>query len=89
MCNLGKEQLLHGVKVLPAYAPLCAQKSLVTLAIDSWCFGEPKHDTDGQVEEEDAFNLMLWKGRVLFGMMMFDEFRALEHLANRPEVRVT
>ena len=29
---------------------------------------------------------MLWRGRVLWGMMMFDEFRALDYLASRPEV---
>ena len=59
---------------------------LVTLSIDSWCFGERKHEADGHRGEEDAFKLMLWKGPVLFGMMMFDEFRALDYLASRPEV---
>ena len=29
---------------------------------------------------------MLWTGQVLFGMMMFDEFRAFDYLAQRPEV---
>src|SRR6516162_11834540 len=42
MYDLGKEMLLRGVEVAPAYAPVCAQKGLVTLAIDSWCFGERK-----------------------------------------------
>ena len=70
----------------PAYAPVCVEKGLVTLAIDSWCFGERKHDKDGKRGEEDTFKEMLWKGQVLYGMMMFDEFRALEYLASRPEV---
>ncbi len=86
MYDLGKEQLLSGVEAQPAYAPACAEKGLVTLAIDSWCFGERKHEADGHQGEEDAFKLMLWKGQVLFGMMMFDEFRALDYLASRPEV---
>jgi dienelactone hydrolase len=86
MYELGKEQLVRGVEVQPAYAPVCAEKGLVTLAIDSWCFGERKHETDGQQGEEDAFKVMLWRGQVLYGMMMFDEFRALEYLAARPEV---
>jgi dienelactone hydrolase len=30
--------------------------------------------------------LMLWRGQVLYGMMMFDEFRAMDYLASRPEV---
>ena len=86
MYELGKEQLLKGVDVQPAYAPVCAEKGLVTLAIDSWCFGERQHEADGQTGEEDAFKEMLWKGRVLFGMMMFDEFHALDYLASRAEV---
>lgn len=86
MYGLGKEQLLRGVDAQPAYAPVCVEKGLVTLAIDSWCFGERKPAGDGKTGEEDTFKLMLWKGQVLFGMMMFDELRALEYLASRPEV---
>src|SRR5437773_7669693 len=86
MYDLGKEMLLKGVQVAPAYAPVCAEKGLVTLAIDSWCFGERKHEKDGHEGEENAFKLMLWKGQVLYGMMMFDEFRAMDYLASRPEV---
>jgi dienelactone hydrolase len=86
MYGLGKEQLLKGTAAQPAYAPVCAEKGLVTLAIDSWCFGERKHDENGHRGEEDAFKLMLWQGRVLWGMMIFDELRALGYLAARPEV---
>ena len=86
MYDLGKEQLLRGIDAQPAYAPVCVEKGLVTLAIDSWCFGERKCEADGRTGEEDAFKLMLWQGQVLFGMMMFDEFRALDYLASRPEV---
>jgi dienelactone hydrolase len=86
MYDLGKEQLLNGVPAQPAYASVCAEKGLVTLAIDSWCFGERKHEKEGSVGEQDAFKLMLWRGRVLYGMMMFDEYRAMDYLASRPEV---
>ena len=86
MYDLGKEMLLKGVEVAPAYAPVCAQKGLVTLAIDSWCFGERKHEKNGRQGEENVFKLMLWEGQVLFGMMMFDEFRAMDYLVSRPEV---
>jgi hypothetical protein len=72
--------------VQPPYAPVCAELGMVTLAIDSWCFGERKHDSNGHKGEEDEFKLMLWQGRVLWGMMMFDEYRALSYLAGRPEV---
>ncbi len=86
MYDLGKEQLLKGVPAQPPYAPVCAEKGIVTLAIDSWCFGERKSEANGHTGEEDAFKEMLWKGRVLYGMMMFDEFRAFDYLAHRPEV---
>ncbi|HTS06701.1 MAG TPA: acetylxylan esterase [Candidatus Eisenbacteria bacterium] len=86
MYDLGKEQLLRGVDAQPAYAPVVAEKGIVTLAIDSWCFGERKHEHDGGEGEQTAFKLMLWRGQVLYGMMMFDEFRAMDYLAGRPEV---
>ncbi len=86
MYELGKEQLLCGTPVQPAYAPVCAELGIVTLAIDSWCFGERKRDADGRKGEHDAFKLMLWRGQTLWGMMMFDEFQALGYLASRPEV---
>lgn len=86
MYDLGKEMLLQGVSVAPPYAPVCAEKGIVTLAIDSWCFGERKHEKVGKTGEENAFKEMLWKGRVLYGMMMLDEFRAFDYLAHRPEV---
>jgi len=84
--ELGKEELILGRKVLPAYAPVCAAKGLVTLAIDSWCFSGRKHQEDGRNGESDMFKLMLWKGQVLWGMMMFDEFQAVTYLSSRPEV---
>jgi Abhydrolase family len=83
---VGKEELLRGQKVLPAYAPVLAQKGIVTLAIDSWCFGERQHNPQGRTGEEDAFKRMLWYGQVLFGMMLFDEHRAVDYLVSRPEV---
>lgn len=84
--GLGKEELLQGRKVLPAYAPVCAAKGLVTLAIDSWCFSGRMHEENGNTGEADAFKLMLWKGQLLWGMMMFDEFQAVTYLCSRPEV---
>jgi dienelactone hydrolase len=78
--NIGKDELLNGRSVMPAYAPVYARKGILTLAIDSWCFGERKGIT-----EADAFKKMLWHGQTLFGMMLFDEMRALDYLLSRPE----
>ncbi|MBI3837806.1 MAG: acetylxylan esterase [Planctomycetia bacterium] len=84
--QLGKEELLRGREILPPYAPVCAEKGIVTLAIDSWCFSERKHAEDGRQGEMDVFKHMLWHGQVLWGMMMFDEVQAVSYLASRPEV---
>jgi dienelactone hydrolase len=84
--DLGKEQLLRGTSAQLPYAPVLAEMGVVTLAIDSWCFGERKHDSNGRRGEEDTFKLMLWRRQVLWGMMVFDEFRALNYLASRADV---
>jgi len=83
----GKTELLNGTRVMEPYAPVYAEKGIVALAIDSWCFGErmPYPDKGGQ-GESDTFKEMLWKGQVLWGMMMFDEWQALNYLVSRPEV---
>src|SRR3989337_113931 len=82
--NIGKDELLNGRPVMPAYAPVYAQKGILTLAIDSWCFGERKANT-----EMDAFKKMLWEGKTLFGMMLWDEMKALDYLLSRPEADPT
>jgi hypothetical protein len=84
--GVGKEELLRGRDVLPAYAPVCAARGLVTLAIDSWCFSSRQRDSNGARGEADTFKEMIWQGQVLFGMMLFDEMQALTYLASRPEV---
>ena len=87
---VGKQELLSGTRAMQACAPVYADKGIVTLAIDSWCFGEraPYLDNGGN-GESDTFKEMLWKGRVLYGMMMFDEWQALNYLCTRPEVDTT
>jgi len=84
--DLGKEELLVGRDVLKPYAPVCAERGLVALAIDSWCFSGRKRKPDGARGEHDAFKFMLWRGQVLWGMMLFDEFQAVTYLMSRPEV---
>lgn len=84
---VGKRELLQGTRKMQAYAPVYAEKGIVALAIDSWCFGErAPYPEDGGRGEGDTFKEMLWKGQVLFGMMMFDEWQALNYLCSRPEV---
>jgi dienelactone hydrolase len=87
--ELGSEELVEGRDILMPYAPLCAEKGLVTLAIDSWCFGGRRHSYDGDQEETDTFKRMLWQGNLLWGMMLFDEFQAVTYLRSRAEVDPT
>jgi hypothetical protein len=84
--KLGREELSIGRRVMKSYASTCAAKGIVTLAIDSWCFSGRMHDENGQTGEWDTFKLMLWKGQVLWGMMLFDETQALTYLSSRPAV---
>ncbi len=84
-----KEELFLGRPVLQPYAPVYAERGIIALAIDSWCFGErrPYADAkDGLKGETDTFKEMLWNGQCLYGMMMFDEWQALNYLCSRPEV---
>ncbi len=85
----GKQELFEGNGGLKPYAPEVIKRGIVTLAIDSWCFGERKTYKDkrsGRQGEEDTFKHMLWNGQVLWGMMMFDEWQAINYLCSRPEV---
>jgi len=82
---LGRSELLNGRKVLPAYAKSLAEMGIVTLAIDSWCFGD-RASQNKQQGEWDTFKSMLWLGQVLWGMIVFDDVRSLDYLSKRPEV---
>ena len=79
----GKEELLEGCRGLqaPPYAEEFARRGWAALAIDAWNFGERHNRT-----ESSLFKEMLWKGRVLWGMMVYDAERALDYLASRPDV---
>ena len=82
--DVGKDELIDGSKYLqdPPYAQALAERGLCALCIDTWAFGERA----GQKESE-IFKEMLWRGRVMWGMMVYDSLRALDYLAGRPDVR--
>jgi acetyl esterase/lipase len=81
--DLGKEELLAGRGALakPPYAKLLAERNIATLCIDTWAFGERRGRTESEI-----FKDMLWNGKVLWGMMVYDNLRALDYLAARPDV---
>jgi len=81
--KLGKDELIQGNTYLqmPTYADFFTRRGYVTIAIDHWLFGERSGRT-----ESSLFKEMLWKGQVLWGMMVYDSIRAVDYLVSRPEV---
>jgi dienelactone hydrolase len=81
--NLGKDELLVGRDALqePPYAKELTSNGYAVLCIDTWCFGERSGRTESAIFKE-----MLWKGQVLWGMMVYDSLRALDYLVSRPDV---
>jgi dienelactone hydrolase len=81
--KLGKDELLRGRSAIhnPPYAELLTSMGYCALCADTWVFGERATRT-----ELDVFKEMLWKGQVLWGMMVYDSLRAMDFLTTRPEV---
>ena len=81
--ELGKEELLAGRRSLqaPPYAEALAAAGYAALCIDHWAFGERRGRT-----ESEMFKEMLWRGQVMWGMMVYDSLRALDYLTSRPDV---
>ena len=81
--KLGKDELLVGRDILqePPYAEALTSNGYAALCIDTWSFGERRGRTESEVFKE-----MLWKGRVLWGMMVYDSLRALDYLVSRSDV---
>ena len=81
--KIGKLEFVDGRSYLQPvpYAKELTGLGYVSLAIDHWVFGERSHTT-----EPDMFKEMLWKGQVLWGMMVYDSLRAMDFLVQRPDV---
>jgi hypothetical protein len=81
--DIGKREFVEGRSYMQPtpYARALTDEGWVALAIDHWCFGERN-----QATELDTFKEMIWEGRVLWGMMVYDSLRALDWLAARDEV---
>ena len=83
---LGKDELLRGRAALqtPPYAVALAQRGIAALCIDTWNFGERRGRT-----ESELFKELLWKGQVLWGLMVYDTLKATDYLVSRPDVDPT
>jgi dienelactone hydrolase len=80
--HLGKDELIQGRGSIqnPPYADIAAANGWCSFCADAWAFGER-----AARPELDLFKDMLWHGRILWGMMVYDSFRALDYLQTRPE----
>ncbi len=80
---LGKDELLQGRPAIhrPTPAVELTARGCNALCIDCWNFGERR----GR-REDDVFKEMLWKGQVLWGMMVYDTIRAVDYAVSRTDV---
>ena len=80
--EIGKEEFIHPREPLqrPPYAEELARLGIAGLCIDAWNFGERRGLT-----ESELFKRMLWRGRVLWGMMVYDSLRAIDYLMSRAD----
>ena len=81
--EIGKEEFVAPRSYLhsPPYATALAQEGYSGVCIDHWAFGERR----GRRESE-IFKEMLWRGQVMWGMMVFDSIRAVDYLHTREDV---
>ena len=81
--DLGKDELIDGRSHLqsPPYAEVLARRGLCALCIDTWAFGERTGRTESEIFKE-----MLWRGQVMWGMMVYDSLKAVDYLVGRPDV---
>lgn len=79
----GKRELLEGRAQIqhPPYAQVCAENGWIGICIDAWNFGERHRAPESQVFKE-----MLWRGQVLWGMMLYDSIRLVDYVCTLPFV---
>jgi hypothetical protein len=81
--KLGKDELLFGRDALqqPPYAKALTAAGYAALCIDTWAFGERRGRTESEIFKE-----MLWRGQVMWGMMVYDSLKAVDYLCGRPDI---
>ena len=81
--TIGKTEFIEGREYLgkPAYAEFLTSLGCNALCFDAWIFGE----RSGRAEL-DMYKDMIWHGRVLWGMMVYDALKAVDYLVTRPDV---
>ncbi|MFN8519697.1 MAG: dienelactone hydrolase family protein [Chloroflexota bacterium] len=80
---LGKDEVLTGrpAQQQPPFGEALTRAGYAVLCTDMWNFGDRRGRT-----ESALFKELLWKGRVLWGLMVYDSLRSVDYLASRPDV---
>jgi len=81
--EIGKDELIHsrGNPWNEPNADALTRAGYAALCIDHWAFGERRGRTESSIFKE-----MLWRGQVMWGMMVYDSLRAVDYLVSRPDV---
>jgi dienelactone hydrolase len=81
--QIGKEELIsaRGGVQPPPYSEELTRRGVAALGIDHWAFGERRGRSEGEIFKE-----MLWRGQVMWGMMVYDSIRAIDYLTGRRDV---
>jgi hypothetical protein len=81
--TIGKAEFIDGREYMgkPPYAEFLTSLGYNALCFDAWIFGE----RSGRAEL-DMFKDMIWHGRVLWGMMVYDALKAVDYLVTRSDV---
>lgn len=81
--EIGKRELFDGREytAAPSYASDLTRRGCAVLCIDHWTFGERRGRTESSV-----FKQMLWEGRALWGMMVYDSLKSVDYLLTRDDV---
>jgi hypothetical protein len=78
----GKREFVQkNTYLLSPYAELLARRGIVSLCIDHIHFGERRGRS-----ESSLFKELLWHGKVLWGLMVYDSLKALDYLVSREDV---
>lgn len=81
--DLGKKELIQGAGWIykEPYAEFLTSIGYSAICIDMWGFGERRG-----ISEKEMFKQMISYGKVLLGMMLFDNMRVIDYLELRGDV---
>jgi dienelactone hydrolase len=65
----------------PSFAKTLTEMGYAACCIDMWGFNERSGKTESELVKE-----MLWQGRVMWGMMLYDNLRMLDYISQREDI---